>query len=216
MPDIITIHRYIDKYPIAPHSRKLILGTIHAHNPPKTDFFYGNRNTLWNIFHKAFPLELTQPDSVESILAFLAGRGISMSDVVARCRRKKLSALDADLFDIHLHGDLIPQIRRSAITDIYFTSGLGTNGAFKLFYTGLLGQRITDEIRGKKHFRLDSQFFGRSIALHILHSPSGVANIALSQQPDYLANAHKYKGQKAPVQAYKIDYYRRMFAPDPC
>jgi G:T/U-mismatch repair DNA glycosylase len=214
MQGIITVHRYINKYPIAPESRKLILGTIHAHDPArfKTDFFYGNRGSLWTILHQAFPLELTQPDSLESILGFLKGRGIAMSDVIAQCGRKQLTALDADLIDIQLHDNLLPQIRQSAIEDIYFTSGLGINGAFKLFYNGLLKQRITEEIRGKRDFDLDKEFFGRTIRLHILHSPSGAANISLSKHPDYLAKWDRYKGKRAPVQAYKIDYYRETFS----
>jgi G:T/U-mismatch repair DNA glycosylase len=216
MQDIVTVHQYINKYPIAPGSRKLILGTIHAHDPSrfKIDFFYGNKGSLWTILHKAFPLELTQPDSRESILAFLNSRGIAMSDVIAQCGRKKLTALDADLTDIRLHEDLLPQIRQSAITDIYFTSGLGVNGAFKLFYSGLLKLPITGEIRGKREFELGKEYFGRPVRLHILHSPSGAANISLSKHRDYLSKGDKYKGIKAPVQTFKIDYYREMFTAD--
>lgn len=212
MQDIVTMHHYINKYPIPPDSRKLILGTIHAHDRSrfKIDFFYGNMGSLWTIFHKAFPLELTDPRSVASIQGFLTGRRIAMSDVVAQAARKKLTALDADLIDIQLHEDLLPQIRRSAITDIYFTSGLSTNGAFRLFYTRLLKQPITAEMRGRKEFELGDAFFGRPVRLHILISPSGAANISLSRDPDYLTRSHQYKG-KSPVLAYKIDYYRKTF-----
>jgi hypothetical protein len=214
MAQIVTEHQYINKYPISPDSRKLILGTIHApvRSEFKTDFFYGNKGTLWTILHHAFPLELPVPDSLESILAFLTARRIALSDVIARCGRKKLSALDVDLIDIELHHDLLPQIRGSKITDIYFTSGMGNNCAFRLFYTGLLKLPITKEIKNKKQFDLDEGFFGRSMRLHILHSPSGAANIGLSRHPDYLTSIHKYKGNRTPVQAYKIDYYRKMFA----
>jgi G:T/U-mismatch repair DNA glycosylase len=216
MQDKWTIHQYINQHPIAPESRKLILGTIHAHDRSrfKTDFFYGNRGSLWTLLHKAFPLELTEPESKKSIQAFLKARGIAMSDVIAQCRRRKDTALDADLIDIQLHEDLVPQIHRSAITDIYFTSGLSKNGAFRLFYTGLLKQRVSAEIHGKKEFELDKRFFGRPIRVHILHSPSGAANISLSKHADYLASEHKKIGGRAPVQAFKIDYYRRMFMDD--
>ena len=113
MQDKWTIHQYINQYPIAPESRKLILGTIHAHDRSKfkTDFFYGNRGSLWTLLHKAFPLELTEPESKKAIQAFLKARGIAMSDVVARCRRRKDTAMDADLIDIQLHEELLPQIR---------------------------------------------------------------------------------------------------------
>jgi G:T/U-mismatch repair DNA glycosylase len=216
MNSIETEHYYLAKYPIDPQSRKLILGTIHApdRSKYKVDFFYGNRGSLWNIFHNAFPLELTDPNSVESILTFLKARKIAMSDVILSCGRKKMTALDADLVDICLHEDLLPQIHGSAITDIYFTSGSGTNNAFKLFYTGLLKQKITGDMKGRKDLLLDAAFFGSPVWLHILYSPSGAANIALSRNPDYLANVHKYHGRKGPVQAYKVDYYRNMFAAD--
>src|SRR3981189_1338650 len=113
MSDLFTRHQYIGKYPIEPGSQKLILGTIHAMDRSKfkLDFFYGNRGTLWNILHKAFPEELTDPSSVESILSFLRARKIAMSDVVAECGRRKHTALDADLMDIRLHKELLPQIR---------------------------------------------------------------------------------------------------------
>ena len=216
MGEFFTKHEYIGQYPIELDSRKLILGTIHAMNPAgfKLKFFYGSRGTLWNILYKAFPDELTDPTSVASIRSFLQARKIAMSDVIAACDRKRKTALDADLINIQLHQDLLPQIRRSAITDIYFTSGLAANGAFRLFYTGLLKQRITDGIRGKREFELDEQFFGRPVRLHILHSPSGAANISLSKHPDFLASIYADKREEAPVQAFKIDYYRRMFAKD--
>jgi len=209
-----TIHQYLPLYPIEPESRRLIVGTIHPQDPSrfKVKFFYGNKGSLWTILHKAFPSELTDPDSVESIRSFLKVRKIAMSDTVAECSRKRPTALDTDLTDIRLHEAMIPQIRHSAIKEIFFTSGFGTNNAFKLFYVDLLKQRITADMRGKREFMLSEHIFGRPVRLHILHSPAGTANISLSKNSEYLAERHRYEGVKGPVQAFKIDYYRRVFA----
>lgn len=206
-------HQFLPLYPIESDSRKLIVGTIHPPDPSRfrVQFFYGNKGSLWNILHQAFPAELRDPDSVESIRSFLKARKISMSDTVAECRRKNPSALDSDMTDIRLHEGMIGQIRDSAIQEIFFTSGFGTNNAFKLFYTGLLKQRITPAIREQKGILLDALFFGRPVRLTVLHSPAGTANISLSRNKEYLASRHLYEGLKSPVHTFKVDYYRRVF-----
>src|ERR1700744_1488022 len=110
------VHNYLQQYPIPPAARRLIVGTILPPDPSlfRVDFFYGNRGSLWSILHEAFPAELTDPDSVASILSFLEKRNIAMSDTVAACRRRQPTALDSDLTDIQLHEAMLPQIRASA------------------------------------------------------------------------------------------------------
>jgi hypothetical protein len=134
-----------------------------------------------------------------------------MSDTVAECRRKNNTALDSDMTDICLHEGMLGQIWDSAIEEIFFTSGFGTNNAFKLFYAGLLKQRITPAIRVERGILLEAHFFGRPIRLTVLHSPAGTANISLSKNREYLASRHLYAGLKSPVHTFKVDYYRRVF-----
>jgi G:T/U-mismatch repair DNA glycosylase len=210
---MITTHQYLDHYPIDPASEKLIVGTIHPHNHAdfQVPFFYGNKNSLWNILHYAFPLELLDPHRLGDILDFLRGRKIAISDMIWKCRRKSNSALDRDLIPLRLNEELSDQIRHSNIREVLFTSGFGKNNAFKLFYVDLLKRRLTAQIRSNRETTLEKELFGHPIRLRALYSPSGAANIGLVKSSLYLAKRAKYEGHDTPVQAFKIDYYRDVF-----
>ena len=64
---VITRHQHIDLYPIPKDSERLILGTIHPHHHEKflLPFFYGNKNSIWEILSDAFPGLLPKPLSLE-------------------------------------------------------------------------------------------------------------------------------------------------------
>ena len=208
-----TKHQYLELYPVDTDSEKLIVGTIHPHFHERFQipFFYGNVLSLWNILNEAFPGEMSNPITRDSVLAFLNKRKIAMSDVIMECDRENDTALDENLIPTRLHYDLLNQISNSKVRDIYFTSGFGTNNAFKIFCSDLLKQKITGEIRIQKEVMLDSHVFGRPVKLHILYSPSGMANTGLSKSRLYLENKNKYEGSKRPVSEFKIDYYRSKF-----
>jgi len=208
-----TKHQYLPLYPVDPASERLIVGTIHPHDHGsfKVPFFYGNRGSIWTILHEAFPAELPDPFSLKDIRGFLSKRKISMSDMVLECRRKAMTALDSDLIPVRLNHGIIDDIRGSAVRDIFFTSGFGTNNAFKLFFVDVLQQRLTPEIRRRKELVLGPEFFGRPVRLRALISPAGTANISLSKDPLYLAVSHRYAGSRRPVQDFKVDYYREIF-----
>ncbi|HEY6899789.1 MAG TPA: hypothetical protein VI233_04070 [Puia sp.] len=209
-----TTHQFLPLYPIDPHSRKLIVGTIHPHDHSgfKIPFFYGNRGSIWTILHEAFPAELSDPFCLDAIQAFLKNRKIAMSDTILECRRKAPTALDSDLIPIRLNHGMIEEIRRSNIREIFFTSGFGTNNAFKLFLVDILKQKLTSEIRRQKEYTLSPGIFGRPVRLRALISPAGTANISLSKDALYLANSHRYTGSKRPVQDFKVDWYREIFS----
>ena len=209
-----TKHQFLPLYPIDPSSKRLIVGTIHPHDHEsfKIPYFYGNRGSIWTILHEAFPEELPDPFSLEAIRSFLNARKISMSDMVLECRRKAPTALDSDLIPVRLNHGIVEDIRNSAIRDILFTSGFGTNNAFKLFLVDVLRLRITSELRRKKELVLGPGVFGRPVHLRALISPAGTANISLSKDPMYLAVSHRYAGSRRPVQDFKVDYYREVFS----
>jgi len=211
---MITTHQFLPLYPIDPTSRKLIVGTIHPHDHGnfRVPFFYGNRGSIWSILHEAFPKELPDPFSRDAILAFLKDRKISMSDVVVECRRKTPTALDSDLIPTKLNFAMVEEIRNSLINEIYFTSGFGTNNAFKLFFVDILRQKLTKEIIARKEFSLGPEIFGRTIRLSALISPAGTGNISLSKSKIYLENRHKYTNSSRPVQDFKVDYYKKIFS----
>jgi G:T/U-mismatch repair DNA glycosylase len=142
---MITRHQYLDRYPIAAESKLLILGTIHPHNTTdfQIPFFYGNRNSIWNLLSDAFPDELHKPISLDGVLSFLQSRKIAISDTISQCRRLNPTALDQDLIPEALNHDLLQQIRQSKIERILCTSAFGKNNAFKLFYEDILRQKIS-------------------------------------------------------------------------
>ena len=208
-----TTHQYLDKYPISKDSKKLIVGTIHPHGHETflIPFFYGSVSSLWNIFSDAFPQELQSPITLEGVLQFLKNKKISLSDTIRVCERKKPTPFDNDLIPIELNTQIIDNIRNSDITEIFFTSGFGKNGAFKLFYKDILGLKITPDIKEKREVMLDETIFGREIKLTALYSPSGSSNIGLSKTKQYLENKSKYANSPRPVYDFKVDYYREKF-----
>ena len=210
---MITTHQFIDKYPISPESKKLIIGTIHPHDHEnfKIKFFYGNKLSIWNILNKAFDNKIGDVITVESILQFLSSKRISISDTIRVCDRVNPNALDKDLIPLELNRKLVEQIANSKIEEILFTSGFGKNNAFKLFYSDILNQKITPEIKENREVLLDKNIFGRPIKLTVLYSPSGSSNVGISVSKTYKANAHKYSHLQTPVSAFKIDYYREKF-----
>lgn len=209
-----TSHQYIDKYRIQKKSQVLILGTIHPHDTSlfKIPFYYGNKNSLWNILSDAFPNELKKPINLNGVLNFLELRKIAVTDVIRECRRIKPSALDGDLIPTILNTELLDQIKNSEVTRIYFTSGFGKNNAFKLFYKDLLKLSISTQIRKDRIICLDSEIFGRPILLSILFSPSGASNISISKSKNYLEVSEKYKTSYRPIYDFKVDYYREQFS----
>jgi G:T/U-mismatch repair DNA glycosylase len=208
-----TIHNFINKYPIATDSKKLILGTIHPHDIDafQLPFFYGNKLSLWKILNEAFPFELKKPLTVSGITAFLNSRKIAISDTILECTRKNNSALDKDLIPEKLNLELKSQLSNSDIIEIYFTSGFGKNNAFKLFYEDILGFKITKDIKSNKSVVIPKSLFGREILCRVLISPSGSANISLSISQEYLNSKHKYQNSKRPVQDFKVDCYKKVF-----
>ncbi|MGG7033663.1 MAG: hypothetical protein ACI7YS_00530 [Flavobacterium sp.] len=208
-----TSHQYLDKYPISKDSKKLIVGTIHPHEHESflIPFFYGSVSSLWNIFSDAFPQELQKPITLEAVLQFLKNKKISLCDTIRICERKKPTPFDSDLIPIELNRGMIDQIRNSEITEIFFTSGFGKNGAFKLFYQDILGLKITRDMRKQRESILDETIFGRQVKLTSLLSPSGASNIGLSKTKQYLENKAKYANSPRPVYDFKVDYYREKF-----
>lgn len=211
--ELVTVHQFLDVYPLKPTDELLILGTIHPHFVAdfKIPFFYGNRNSLWNLLHDAFPEEIPNDFSLADIVHFLDKRRIAMSDNILRCRRKKNSSLDVDLEVITLNHALIHQIKSSRIKCIYCTSGFGKNSSFRLFYEELLGLKITKEIKVDRKVDLPVEIFGRELSVYILPSPSGAANIALSQTLAYKASVYYGSDSPHPVYDYKVSLYKDYF-----
>ena len=211
---MLTSHQYLEKYPISKNTKLLVLGTIHPHQTEDflIPFFYGNRNSIWNILSDAFPGELTRPITLDGILSFLEKRQISVSDTIKVCQRIQSSALDKDLIPEILNHELIGQIRQSRIERILCTSGFGKNNAFKIFYEDILGLQLTPDIFNSREVLLPHRIFERPISLSALYSPSGSSNISLSKNVFYLKEKYRYKSSPRPVYDFKVDYYKKHFS----
>ncbi|WP_426791767.1 hypothetical protein [Sphingobacterium sp. WOUb80] len=208
----ITSHQFIKTNPIKKTDERLILGTIHPHDVSsfKLPFFYGNRNSIWNIFRDVFPEDLPEMYSVEDIQKLLSNKNIAVSDTILQCERLSNSALDKDLRPIRLNLDLIEDIKKSAISRIYCTSGFGKNNAFRLFYDGILGLKLTRDIKQEKSVVLPVGIFGREIIVSLLPSPSGAANISLSKSVGYKSSSFFNSQSTRPVYDYKVSLYTKL------
>jgi len=176
-------------------------------------FFYGNVSTLWRLLSDAFPEKLPKPLTMQKILNFLHKSKIAVSDTIVKCERTSSSAFDRDLIPIDLNTRIVKDIENSNITEVLFTSGFGKHSAFRLFYSNILGKRLSNDIIQKREVKLNAgDVFGRPVLLKVLYSPSGAANVGISRSKAYLQNKHKYAHTKRPVYHFKVDHYREMFA----
>lgn len=206
---LITTHQYLDKYPILPNSKMLILGTIHPHfhEEFKVPFFYGNEISIWDIFSQAFPGELTDPTKLDHITTFLKNRELAISDTIISCKRLSPTALDKDLEIIEDNRkSLLKALVTSDIREVICTSGFGKNNAFKIFYNQILGLPITAEIRKTRKSVVAIPCSNKKILIRALYSPARTALTGI-------ANSQGYKAvkQEMSVSQYRVSLYRSIF-----
>jgi len=206
---LITTHQYLDKYPVPSKAKKLILGTIHPHfhDEFRLPFFYGNEVSLWKIFGQAFPSELSDPLSLDSITKFLDERDLALSDTIISCRRLSPTALDKDLEIISDNKErLFKAIAESDITEVICTSGFGKNNAFKIFYNQFLGLPMTAEIRRTRQAYATIPGSAKRILIRALYSPSRTAITGIGKSQGYKAVKHEMT-----VTQYRVSLYRSVF-----
>lgn len=206
-----TIHKFIDKYPINPDSKRLIIGTIHAPTTDVVEFFYGSSVSIWRIFKESFPNIILDPTNLDSILEFLKRNKMSVTDTIRICDRIDDSALDSKLIPSEYNTKLLDQLLNSKVDTLYFTSGFGKNNAFRLFYVNILGHRYVEDAK-KKRREFDLTIQDRVFKCNILYSPSGSANRSIARSIEYKNSAEKYSGFQRPINAFRIDKYREMFS----
>ena len=207
---VTTNHKYIHDYPVKEEDTALILGTIHPHDRDafKIDFFYGNKNSIWKILAAAFPkLDI---GSKESIIKALSNSNIWISDMILSCERENPKVTQDKLLEnIKLNDLQIKEgISNSNISEIFFTSGFGKNNAAKLFCDKF---SIKAELNNRREFYIAESKFGRKIKGIVLFSPSGQANIGITQNNLFIESKEQYAGYTNPVNQFKIDFYRVAF-----
>ena len=210
---ITTEHKFIDKFPIKPESKRLIVGTIHPHKTSDfiTDFFYGNKNSLWEILAEAFPhLNFSNK---KHIIDTLNANLIAITDIIKTCDRENESiTTDEDLYNIEPNTDQIREgLLNSSISTIYFTSRFGKNNAAKLFVKYFKIKYRDTWNDDTSSFIIPKEVFNREIKAIVLFSPSGQANIGISRSKAYLSKKHLYSDNNTPVKKFKIDFYKEKF-----
>jgi hypothetical protein len=208
---VTTIHNYINQYPIAQKSTKLIVGTIHPHNVENfnIDFFYGNVGSFWDILSIAFPNH--NFGTLDQIIGTLNQYNIAITDIISRCDREDESVTaDAKLFNIINNGEqILNGIINSNIDTIYFTSRFGLNNAAKLFVeTFNIVSHFDENI---SEFTIPENYFGRQIRCIVLYSPSNAANIGIARALPYLNNVDYYQQFPHPIKQFKIEFYQNKF-----
>ena len=210
---VTTNHQYIEVYPIRKSDRRLIIGTIHPHlhNDFQIPFFYGNVGSIWGILSKAFP----QHDftSLQSIITTLKEYETSITDIIKTCDREHANITRDDLlYNIVLNKEQIEDgLSESQIDTIYFTSRFSTNSAAKLFVETFRIDYKASFNESTSEFTIPKSRFGREIRCVVLYSPSGAANVGISQTRPYLNSIDYYRQFEKPVARFKVDFYKEKF-----
>lgn len=207
---LITLHKYISKYPIKRTDRFLILGTIHpdCSKSFEIDFFYGHKNTLWNIIGVASGIEL---QDLNQILSFLNHYHIAVSDMVLECERDNINdTKDANIRPIKLNEKLKEQIIESHIDTIFFTSGFGKNNAAKLFFDyfkKFIIHKPPKKLNENREFNI--LFNNKMIRCVILYSPSNLALMGIARGKGF--KQAKEINSELVAKQFRIDWYWSNF-----
>ena len=181
----IEIHPF--KAFIPANASSIIIGSFpgieqvaNRHNPE--EWFYGTADNLfWKILSESFETELKTRIQKEN---FLATRGIAVTDIFTKIRRKERKNLDRFLTEMEYNKKISSIIEESGINKIFFTSK----------YV-------------EKHFHkaFPQIAFGVS-----LPSPSPAANIPISMSEDY--KNYKQLNPNANTQMFRVFKYKQLLS----
>lgn len=128
-------HRYIPTYPLETGMEYLIIGTIHPNSKPEIDYYYGNVGSFWDILKSIYPNY--NFESTHQIREWQRDFSIEITDTIIQCKRKSETANDSDIIveEEDYHWALKEYIlsNRKTLKRLLFTSGEGTNAAYKNF-----------------------------------------------------------------------------------
>lgn len=139
------------------------------------DFYYGSSNNFfWRIISGAFGVDLNSEDEMNG---FLTDKGIGITDIIERCKRKSVSrkptkynqnnvgigSLDADL-DVIETRDVLKTIKDNNIEKIYCTS-----------------EYVKDLLNEER----DADVILKGREIHVLPSPSPAYSRAIGRKTEY-------------------------------
>lgn len=181
----------IEDHPFEPfipeNASSLIVGSFpgmeqvtNKHN--REEWFYGAADNLfWPILSEAFETALKTRIQKE---AFLTTRGIAITDIFTKVRRKEKSNLDKYLTEMEYNKEIKSLIEKFRISRLFFTSKFVENHFLREF------PQIT---------------FGVC-----LPSPSPAANIPISISNDY--RTYKQGNPNGNTQTFRIFKYRQLLS----
>lgn len=211
--ELLTEHAFIKRYPIDQSATTLILGTLHPAGIEDFElpFFYGNRNSLWKLFSKAYPEELSDPADLSQVLGFLKSNSIAVSDVIKKGIRTKTRSGDADLKVLEYHTELRREILQSQIRTVVCTGGNHPKGAFGIFTRKILGFKCSFS---NKHLTqgVRMSLGDRLLTVHAIPSPSGAANRGIAASEKF-KSIRKQRSSDYTVESYKIEVLQSVFTP---
>lgn len=128
-------HWYIQTYPLETGLEYLIIGTIHPNSKPEIDYYYGNVGSFWGILKSIYPSY--HFDSINQIRKWQRDFNVGITDTIVQCKRKKETANDSDIildeedYNWALKEYILSNCK--TLKRLLFTSGEGTNAAYKNF-----------------------------------------------------------------------------------
>lgn len=181
----------IEIHPFEPfvpeNASSLIIGSfpgieqvLNKHNLEEW-FYSAADNLFWTILSKAFEIELKTRTQKEN---FLTARGIAITDIFKKVRRKEKSNLDKFLTDLEYHKEIRSIIKRFGIKKLFFTSK----------YV-------------EKHFLKEFPEISFGICLP---SPSPAANIPISISEDY--KNYKQLNPNANTLTFRVFRYKQLLS----
>jgi len=206
-------HPWIEKYPIKPESKFLIIGT----HPPlpycgKLEFFYGNMNEFWRFLDAVYPgnkLYNNGCPDIKDIETFLDNNKISISDIVEETSGQPFS-IDSDMHVTKLNSKLKSWLEDSEVETIYFTSAGGKNNALSLFRKWVKKNypksvTIPDhKVWMKKGYNL--QLGERRYLLELIYSPSPTARRGIKRSLPYIEWCKK--NNSIDIDEFRIEWYK--------
>lgn len=154
--------------------------TIKKNN--SDEWFYGStKNLFWIILSEAFQTELK---TVKQKKDFFAEKGISITDIFTKVKRKKKSDRDSYLSEMEYNKKIPSIIEKSGIKKLFFTSKFVEQHFLKEF------PQIT---------------FGVC-----LPSPSKAASIPISISDDY--KTYKQENPNGNTQSYRVFKYKQLLS----
>ena len=131
----------IETHPYEPYVPKnstiLILGSFPGlHQTRKLNdfeewFYSAKRNKFWKIIETVYTTELQSVDDKKNLLSL---KGIAITDIILKAKRKQESNLDQHLYDIEFNSKAIKEIiENPKIERVFFTSQFVEKHFRKLF-----------------------------------------------------------------------------------